>query len=213
MFQKAPVTIDPRAQTLLDQLVQTHRALRSYRATVTVEGTDSERREASVASVVWERPGRCRVESKRGNGTSVLSFSDGKKRLYRGSTNYQGAAEPGERALVATLSDAGLFIAPIFIYLTSTMSPAKSLLPQPVTTLVLGNDTTLDGQKCNVVAAETAAGGKRSRLTLALGRTDHLLRRVTIEASRDGESLSFSELYTSVEANPRFTVDPFRSPR
>lgn len=195
--------IDPGAQQVLDQLEAAHHALFSFSAQVRAEAIGEKRRETATATVAYQKPSRARVEVKRLGGGSQLSVCDGTNRLTEGSgPRKKVKAESGEKALVSTLSDAGFFIAPVFLYLTSRGAPIPRLLPGAAKVIAFGNPTTLDGVSVEVVIAEVVAKQGSVRLTFSIGKEDRLLRRLMIQTNFQADNLTLSETYTSVKANP-----------
>jgi hypothetical protein len=209
--------LDPAAQKALDLMVQTHRRLTSYQATVAVSGVTERRREASIGVVVLERGSRCaRIEVTRANQSKLLSATDGKERLYLASqsnANRRLAAEPGEKVLAATIAESNLFVAPVFGFLLTKESAIKELIPPPITVITRATEASVDGVSCDVIACETRAEGKRSRILFSIGKSDHLLRQLVIETNQDGVLFTLTELYTSVRANPKLPKSAFLLPK
>ena len=148
-----PVLCGLRAAAKL--LVAAHQALFSFSADVKVEAVSDARNETTLASVVYMKPNKARVELKLAQGARIVSVCDGTTRLYSDGKKHQKVkAESGEKAIIETLSQTGLLIAPVFLYLTSRASPVRTLLPGATKVLGFTTPTTLDGVLVDVVAAE-----------------------------------------------------------
>ena len=199
--------VDPAARQFLDQMVAAHQALFSYSAQVKVEAINEKQRETATATLVYQKANKCRVEVSRSNGSKVLSVCDGTNRLFTApGSRRKVKAEPGEKALIESLSQANLLIAPVFLYLTSRLAPVKALLPGMAKTLGFGTPTSLDGVAVEVVAVDVATKDGEARLTFTIGKDDRLLRRLLVQTSFQGDVFTLGETYTSVKGNPK--VDP-----
>ena len=203
--------VDPAArQLLLDRLVAAHQALFTYSAQVKVEAVSDKRRESATASVVYQKPGKARVDVRRGDGSSALVVCDGASRLFSANVIRKKAkAEAGEKALLETLSQAELFVTPAFLFLVSRNAPVRSLLPGALKVLGFGTPTTLDGVTVEVVAADVATKDGEARLTFSIGKEDHLLRRLLVQTNYQSENYTLAETYTDVKANPKLDKKAF----
>lgn len=202
--------IDPAAQQLLDRLVATHQALFSFSAQVKVEAVSDKGREVATATILYQKPNKARVEVTRGSGDKVLSVCDGVNRLYAASaTKKKQKAESGEKALVETLSQANLFIAPVFLLLCSRAAPVRSPLPGTVKTLGFGTPLIMDGVSVEVIAADVATKDGEARITLTIGKDDRLLRRLMVQTSYQKENFTLAETYTNIQANPKVDKKAF----
>ncbi len=201
---------DPAAQQLLDQLVAAHQALFAYSAQVKVEAVSDKRRESATASLVYQKPGKVRLELKRTGGGSSLLVCDGANRLITANVlRKKSKAEPGEKALLETLSLAELFVTPTFLFLVSRNAPVRSLLPGTIKVLGFGTPTTLNGVAVEMVAADITTKEGEARLTFSIGKEDHLLRRLLVQTSYQSENYTLAETYTDVKANPKLDKKAF----
>ena len=142
--------VDPAARQLLDRLVAAHQALFTYSAQVKVEAVSDKRRESATASIAYQKPGKARVDVRRGDGTSALLVCDGASRLFSANViRKKTKAEVGEKALLETLSQAEFFVTPTFLFLVSRSAPVRSLLPGALK--VLGFGFTLTAFGCDGV--------------------------------------------------------------
>lgn len=202
---------DPEARRILDRMVAAHRALVSFSCQLQVDAVSDKRRETTKATLAYQKPGRIWVEVKRTGKPPLLLVSDGTNRLGAGRQRVK--AEGGDAALLATLIEANLLIAPAFLYLLSRSAPVASLLPGAVKLVSLGTPFVLDETPVVVVAADVAARAGAARLTFTVGRDDHLLRKLSVETTFEKENLSLMELYTQVRANPPLDKSLFTLPQ
>ncbi|WP_309716105.1 DUF2092 domain-containing protein [Armatimonas sp.] len=201
---------DPTAQQLLNQMVAAHQALFAFSAQVKVEAVSDKSREVATATILYQKPNKARVEVTRSSGDKVLSVCDGINRLYMASiTKKKQKAESGEKALVETLSQANLFIAPVFLYLSSRAAPVRGLLPGTVKTMGFGTPLTMDGVAVEVVAADVATKDGEARITFTIGKDDRLLRRLMVQTSYQKENFTLAETYTNIQANPKVDKKSF----
>ena len=202
--------VDPSAGMLLDRLVAAHQALFSFSADVKVEAVSDARNETTQASIVYMKPNKARVELKLAQGARIVSVCDGTTRLYSDGKKHQKLkAESGEKAIIETLSQTGLLIAPVFLYLTSRSAPVRTILPGATKVLGFTTPTTLDGVLVDVVAADIETKDGKGRLVFSIGKDDRLLRRLEINTSNQRQSLSLVESYTNVKANPKLDKKAF----
>lgn len=201
---------DPAAQRALDQLVAAHQALFTFSCRLKVEAIGEKRRESSTTTLAYQKPNKIRLEVAREKAPRFLCVSDGTTRRV-GSLKRK--AEAGERALVDAIGEAQVLIAPLFLFLVSRSAPTRTLLPGTVKTLGFGNPLVLDGVPTEVVLADVATNSGTARLTLAMGKDDHLLRKLSIDASYKQETLSLVEVYTEVKANPSLNASLFVLPK
>lgn len=203
---------DPESLRLLEQMAKAHLALKTFRADLTVRSTSTQREEIAHATIAFERPGKARVTVGEG-ATARLSVTDGVARALRGPKVSQSVkAEKDDAAIRATLTAAEVFIAPIFAWLCTDAKAATRLLPGKITRLGKGNDERLDSVAVDVVVADIASAGGPARLTFAIGRDDHLLRRLSVTARRGGDNFHLAEIYSGVQANPELPASLFAVP-
>jgi outer membrane lipoprotein-sorting protein len=204
--------ISPAAQQVLDQLTAAHQALFSYSAQVKVEAISDARNETTTAILVYMKPGKARIEARLPGGKrTTLSVCDGTARLVvAGTTRRRAKAEPGEKALIETLVQANLFIAPVFLYLTSRSAAVRTILPGAAKVLGFGPALVLDGVEVDVVVADVETAEGKARLVFSVGKEDRLLRRLEVNTTYQKQSLSLVETYTEVRANPKLDSKVFR---
>ena len=202
--------VDPSAQRTLNQMVAAHQALAAFSCKVRVDAVSEKRRETTTASVAYQKPNRIRVEVQRSGKPALLYLSDGVTRLSAGrATKLEG----GEKGLISALSEASFLIAPAFLYLVSRSAPVSMLLPGSLKLLTFGTALELDEVAVVVVAAEIVTRSGSAHLTVAMGKEDHLLRKLSVETAFENENLSLMELYSSVKANPVLEKSVFVLPK
>ena len=205
--------LDPAARRVLEEMTTTHQALFSFSAQLKVEAISDSRHETATASLVYMKPNKARVSVRRSDGTSALSVCDGSNRFYiAAKTRKKVKTDAGEKGLLETLSEANLFIAPVFFYLTSRSAPVRTILPGTAKVLGFGTPLTLDGVAVEVIAADVETPQGRARLIFSLGKEDRLLRRLEVNTSYQKQNLSLVETYTEVKSNPKLDKRAFLAP-
>ena len=202
---------DPAAQRALDQMVKAHQALVTFSCRVQVDAVSEKRRETTTATLAYQKPNRIRLEVQSPGKPLVLSVCDGTTRLSAGTR--RGKAEGGEKALTSALIEANLLITPAFLYLVSRSAPVDTLLPGSVKLLALGTPLMLDDVPVIVVVADVATRAGSAHLRFAMGKEDHLLRKLSVETAFAKENLSLMELYSAVKANPSLDKTLFMLPK
>lgn len=211
MQQASSPQLDKGAQQLLDRMIAAHQALFALSVQVKTEAVAERRRETATASVSYQKPGKVRVELKRGDGTSELLICDGiNRQLQRPQTRRKTKAEAGEKALVATLTQANFFLAPVFLYLSSRAAPVRSLLPGVPKVLGFGNPTQVEQVPVELVIADIESEQGRARLQFYIGKEDFLLRRLVIQAEQADGGLTLTETYMALKTNPSFEKKTFQ---
>ncbi len=209
-FQTTPRSaIDPKSQLLLETMAAAYRALKSLSMEIRVRATSGGKEEIADAKLEWQRPDRLSLRINGGPvSRSIVANGSIRIETTGSRTRRRDGIRPAN-AVADALSNSELFIAPIVPELLTKPDAFKRLLPGNVIRLGLGSDERLDNVPVDVVVADVVAPGGSARLRFAIGKTDHLLRRLQIQSTRGETTLDLSEHYTEVFPNPTLPESVF----
>ena len=210
--------IDPQARTLLDEMVAAQQALTGLKATVVVQDYGAASGREQTVTLAFRRPDQARVAIADQTGPLVQFSTDGKDlTVYSVHDKQYTRQDPptGPDAIAEVLGQSHALL-PTFL---SRPAILTRLLVQPGVQVAGGGEDTVGGVAVDIVTVTPAVkrGTPRLTLSLALGRKDHLLRRLTesIPVSRVGQktmqfqSAMHTETVTRLAADPRLTARDF----
>ena len=211
--------IDPQAITLFNQTIAAHQALSALKATVTLSSAGLGADTNQTVALAYKKPGSAKVAVSGSAGPIVSFFSNGKTLtlyLVKQKKYRVQPVPPGAETIPLILDQAHALLP----RLLGHPEALRELLAQPgVTASVISQS--FDGVRLPVsgVAVDTIAvvlpapDGSRATFTFDIGRTDHLLRRLTENASltNKGKPQTFTrtETVTALSATPGLTAADF----
>ena len=206
------VHIDPQARTLLDEMVASQQALTGLKATVTVRDFAAAGERDQTITLAFHRPNQARVALGDHAGPLAQFSADGKNLVIysvRDKKFTRQAAPSGPDAIAGVLSLSRALLPALL----SRPAILTRLLVQPGVQVAGAGADTVGGVPVDVVNVTPAAkpGAPRLTLSLAVGRKDHLLRRLTerTSASQAGPKSLHTETVTLLTADPRLTARDF----
>jgi outer membrane lipoprotein-sorting protein/peroxiredoxin len=219
-----PGKIDPAARAVLEKMVAAHQGLKSYSATLEFTAKQGERTQARRSVIAFQKPGRVRVVTTDtvtgvvtrviSDGADIFLASSAEPKRYRKQKAVAGLANIA--ASIGVGGGGGTGLLPL---LTADPKALDRLVPSQTKSLTLGAGETVAGAPVDVVTAVVGGVGPDSdkapqpKITVAVGKEDRLLRRVTIDVTGSGGGLALREVFTDVKADPvletsRFTFTP-----
>lgn len=203
------------ARALIEQMVQAHKSLNSYSATLELNAPANAAGTTRTvrSTVLLRRPSQARIITTDPDTKAVTTVVlNGQNLFVTSSTDpktYQKMALPaGARALAQAFAPASGATVGLLPLLASGM-PASQVVPAQATSLSVGPDDTVDGVPVSTVSFALSAGEAKQTMTLAVGKNDHLLRRLTILGNDNGRAVHVTETHTNVKANPQTTAAQF----
>ncbi len=225
--QPAPVAppvsasaIDPQVRTLFSQAVAAHQALSSLYAMIAHVSTGSGPAANSVLTIrlVYKKPGYAKVVVSAPAGQIVQFLSDNKSLTLYAVQPKQYRVQPipaGADPVALILSQARALLP----RLLGNPAAINDLLAQPGISASVVSPSSATPAHVGGVAVDTvtvvlpAPDGSKATFTFDIGKTDHLLRRLTENASliSQGKPQSFTvtETVTLLKANPALTAASF----
>ncbi len=204
--------IDPQARTLLDEMAAAHQALSGVRATVVVQEYAATGARKRTITLAFRRPNQARAAIADKTGPVVQFSADGKNLIIysvRDKQYARQASPSGSDAIAEVLGQTGALL------------PAFLARPALLTRLLVRPGVGVAGAKAGVVGGVavdvvvvTSPVTRRSpglTLSLAVGRKDHLLRRLMErKAGSAGSPLTvLTETATRLTADPVLTTRDF----
>jgi outer membrane lipoprotein-sorting protein len=212
-----------RAQEILQECAKTHLKLAAFSANFRVALEERSKGKVGVQNalgdVAFQRPGRSRLNAQLVDGTDVTVVCDNQFR-YRVSGKMEGyylkdAVTPGDAALAQAIHDANAFGSPTFLEFTTSPQALAHLFISKPRAYILGPEEELDNVRCYLVTVEVPTSNPEvsGRFTFAIGKEDHLLRRLEMIFGDDQNGLTLTEEFDDVKANPTlessiFLFDP-----
>jgi outer membrane lipoprotein-sorting protein len=208
--------ISQRAQEILQECAKTHLKLVAFSANFRVALEERNKGKVGVQNalgdVAFQRPGKSRLNAQLVDGTDVTVVCDNQFR-YRLSSKSEGfylkdTVTPGDAALAQAIHDANAFGSPTFLEFTTSPQALAHLFISKPRAYSFGPEEELDGVRCYLVTVEvpTSSPGVSGHFTFAIGKTDHLLRRLEMVFGDDQNGLTLTEEFDDVKANP--TLEP-----
>ncbi len=207
--------IDPQAITLFNQTIAAHQALSALKATITLSSAGLGADTNQTVALAYKKPGSAKVAVSGPAGPIVSFFSNGKTlTLYLvKQKKYRVQSVPPGAQTIPLILDQSHALLP---HLLGHPEALRGLLAQPGVTASVS--TTLPSAVSSV-AVDTIAvvlpapDGSKATFTFDIGRTDHLLRRLTENASltNKGKRQAFTrtETVTALSATPGLTAADF----
>ncbi len=212
-----PSKIDPAARTLIDQMAKAHAAVTSFSAVVNYSVQQGEQpAQLRSAKIAYQKPNKARVTTIDPTlKATVTTVSNGTSLFQTISTDtkgyHKGAAASDAKAIAQVMGAGKAGGIGLFPLLATDPNMGKEILPPTLTSLSHGSDETVGGVLSDIVNASFGpAPDKQIGLSFAIGKTDHLLRRINFaQTLQDGQKVSVTETYTEVQANPALPASTF----
>jgi outer membrane lipoprotein-sorting protein len=201
-----------RAQEILQECAKTHLKLAGFSANFRVALEERNKGKIGVQNalgdVAFQRPGKSRLNAQLVDGTDVTVVCDNQFR-YRLSSKFEGyylkdSVTPGDAALAQAIHDGNAFGSPTFLEFTTSPQALSHLFVSKPRAYTFGPEEELDGVRCYLVMVEvpTSSPGVSGRFTFAIGKNDHLLRRLEMIFGDDQNGFTLTEEFDDVKANP-----------
>ncbi len=216
MAQPAPVAVpavDPQVTALFQQTIAAHKALIALSATVTVLSTGAGPKVNQTVTLAFQKPNQAKISVSNSAGPLVQLYAGSKTiTLYiiKDKSYQVRPVPPGTDTVPLILSQAHS----ILLLLAGHPEALNSLLAQPGVAASLSPSSTYTLAPVDTaVVTLPAAGGGRATLTFDIGKTDHLLRRITESSSIPGpdqtQKVMVTETVTALSATPTLTAADF----
>jgi thiol-disulfide isomerase/thioredoxin len=208
LAQAPTAEVDP----LLSQAGAAYKNLIAFGATVETTSTNGTTERKVVSKIIIQKPAKLAATVQMGDtvnhvvadGTTVYSDSSGDKTKY---LKQPAATTEAAVNALARGGGAGVGLLPILL---SNAAPDKQIIPGKPTSVKRLPDETVDGVPCDVFAAVVGEGARQSRFVYSFGKSDHLLRRLTLGPATDGAKPAVVETYTGVTLTPSVTDTTFK---
>ena len=199
--------IDPKARALMDGMIAAYKQLKSYSGTMEIKSSQDAPLMSERVKVLYQKPNRVAVivtnKDAKGktmttkivsNGANLFALSSMQRKYY-----LKVPAAPTVENIVNVLgniTNGSPGIAP----LSGGLDP---LTPYgaAITALSTGPDDTLDGVSVQTVVANLTAPQSNGVITYAIGQADHLLRRVTFQITKGGQTATLTETDSAIKAD------------
>jgi len=210
--------IDPQARTLLDEMAAAHQALSGLKATVMVQDYGAGADREQTITLAFRRPNQATVAIADKTGPLVQFSTDGRNLIVYSvhAKQYTRQDPPSGPDAIAEVLGQSRTLLPTLLARPAILT---RLLVQPGVQVAGAGTDTVDGVAVDVVTVTPAVRARTPRLTLSLavGRKDHLLRRLTesLPVSHAGpktmqfQSAMHTEIVTRFKVNPALTARDF----
>jgi len=202
---------DADVQALLAQVGAAYKTLSAFGATITTTSNAPTERTV-INTLVFQKPAKVSATVKMGDnvnhvvadGTTVFTDVSADKTKF-----IKQPADSQQAVLAALARGGGVGVGLLPILLTGS-SVEKQIIPGKPTSIRKLPDQTVDGVPCDAVAAVLGEGAQQSRIEYAFGKTDHLLRKLTLGPATEGAKPSVTETYTGLTVQPAVTDATFK---
>ncbi len=201
--------IEPRARQLLEQMAGAYASLNSYSGAITVRDDSQPGAGEQRVTIALRKPDRVAIVTRDKTGGWRRVVSDG-KHLYLVSSQDTGhyrkrSLQPRVPGFYQALSVGGNKVSGALFL---GQSPYQGL-HENVLSLRVGPPGTVSG-----VAVETVTATLKSppglSATYAIGKSDHLLRRLVLSGTVKGKTGKHTETHSNIQANPPLPPSLFR---
>ena len=205
-----------QARQILKTCAGTHLKIPAFSANFRVTLEERKRGKSGVQTalgdIAFVRPGKSRLNGQLIDGTEILVVCDNQFR-YRLSDKtpliyLKDVVTPGDPALAQAIHDANVFGSPTFLEFTTSPQALIHLFVNKPRAYSLGAEEELDGVDCSLVIVEVPTSNSEVSgvFTFAIGKKDHLLRRMEMIFGDEQNGLKLTEEFDEVKANPE--LDP-----
>jgi len=201
--------VDPKARELLTEMTQAYQSLRSYAATVEIVASAGVTMNKSSSTVSYKKPNLAVIFTESPSGT-FKTIADGKA-IYitkpGDKKEYERMPTKDAAGVIAmAIRSGGASATGLFPFVAAGSDPFI-LLSHILNSLTVLKSDTVAGIPVDVVqAVETAPGLQDATMTIAIGHTDRLIRRVGF-LSGDGNAIV--ETMTDVQVDPPLASNLF----
>ena len=201
--------VDPKARELLTQMTQAYQSLHSYAASVEIVAGAGVAMNKSNSKVSYKKPNLAVIFTQSPSGT-FKTIADGKaiyitkpgdkKEYERMPTKDMGGV------IAMAIRSGGASATGLFPFVAAGSDPFLMLSRNLKSLTVLKSDTVAGIPVDVVQAVETAPGLQDATMTIAIGHSDRLIRRVGF-LSGDGNAIV--ETMTDVRVDPALPANLF----
>jgi outer membrane lipoprotein-sorting protein len=203
--------VDPKAHELLTRMADAYRALQSCSMQVEIRTETGGQADVIKGTITFKRPNQALVETTSARG-KAKAVADGKFIYIVQSQNpkeYAKVATPANNGTISrTIEAAGAGGNGLFPFVVAGYDPYAVVSRNLKSLTILAPDM-IDSVRVDVVQVVTEAPNLGdATMTVAIGRSDHLLRRVGILAENNG--VAIIETLSGVKSNPTFPDSLFQ---
>ncbi len=215
----SPAVVDPQAATLFSQAIAAHQALSSLYGTITLVSTGSQAgaNSSQTIKLAYKKPGYAKVAVSGPTGPIVQFYSNGNTLTQYIVKTKQYGVQPvpsGAQTIPLILNQARALLP----RLIGNPAALNELLAQPNISASVTSQSSVP-PAVGGVAVDTvtvllpAPDGSKATFTFDIGKTDHLLRRLTENANLTNkgnpQTFTVTETVTTLRANPALTAASF----
>lgn len=202
--------VEPEVKALLEKSAKAYRALKGLQSTVKMTLTGEGEPRTVQGKVVVERPNKVRVVLQPG-GPKVTSVSNGTLFFQgvEGQPTYLKTKIVEGMGLSQVLDRTGALLFPIVNWMLTDPDPAKKIILPAFSSAKMGKAETINSSVCDVIEFEVMGG--QAKATIAIDRSDNLIRRVVMARPEgpQGPAASQTELWTEFIINPTLNKEAF----
>lgn len=205
----ASAKVDANARKKLDSMAAAYQGLRSYSGTVEVNGVGVPNFPSRRSTIVFKKPNQAVVVTTDSagvtqtvtNGTHLFAASTREKTRY-----LKAPLPPNAQPIPLAIGEggaAGLGLMPLLVAGADPLAP----LAKTLRSLAPGPPNTLAGVPVDtIIAVVNGSRGDTAKITYAIGKSDHLLRRMNITQTVNGKPISLTENHANIKANPALSA-------
>jgi outer membrane lipoprotein-sorting protein/peroxiredoxin len=201
---------DPTLDKLFADVAAAYRGLTTFSADILVVQKAGPTEHKRATKLTIQKPAKLSAEINIddsvvhvvSNGTSVFTDSskDTKSYVKQPVAKFDDAV-----SALARNGGAGIGLLPILL---TNPAAEKQIVPGKPTSLKRLPDEMVSGEPCDVVEAILGEGERSSKFNYAIGKTDHLIRRLSIGPAKE-EKPSVVETYSNISLQPSVTDATF----
>jgi len=208
---QTPAATDADIQALLSQVAGAYRKVTAISLTITMTQGSAPGEHKSTTTLTLKRPALLTAEITTeadvrhvvGDGKTVCSDSSKDKTKYI----KQPASEiDAVVQVLARNGGAGVGLLPILL---ASPDAEKHIIPGSPRSLRRLEDQTIGNDNCDVIAAVIGNEQQSSKFQFAFGKSDHLLRQLTMGPDSEGAKPGVIETYSNISLQPAVTDATF----
>lgn len=211
-FSLAQQMLPLEVQELMGKAAAAYRELKAFSGILETTQQMGPAMRTGKTTFTFVKPAKVMAEVVQGEVITRV-VSDGTK-AYNDSSLSKGtyteqAVENNPDGVMPAMDRAGALGSGLLAILLTSPESVDRLIPSAGSTVTRQPDETLDGVPCDVIIAEMGQAGQGRRITFAIGKQDHLIRRVTLGQLAQPTPVVV-ETFTKVTTSPQVNDDLFK---
>ncbi|MBV9868333.1 MAG: redoxin domain-containing protein [Abitibacteriaceae bacterium] len=197
-----PAKIDAAARQMMEQMIDTYKKLKSYSGLMQVKSSSDPNPQGLRVRILYQKPNRV-VATVNDTKTTTKMVSNGTNMFVSVSNQSKAYLKVPVRPGPETITSILLHINDTTPGLAPLAGGFDPLIPYSgsMKSLTVGSDDSIGGVPVATVIATLSNGKAEGNITYAIGKTDHLLRRVVFKMMLEGQTATITENHSELKTD------------